>query len=89
MKSFGTTRRFCGKFCGLLKPEGENNGNHTVAIITELTSLSPVIISCVYQGPCRVLCNMTRDSRWGGTVGGGLGFAESKGACCGFQGFSS
>ena len=71
MKSSGTAGGLSRKFCELLKPGGENNGNHTVAVITELISLSPVIISRVYQGPRRVLCNMTRDSRWEGWVGGG------------------
>lgn len=50
MKSFGAARGFCRKFCELLKAKGENNGNQTVAIITELASLSPVIISYVYKG---------------------------------------
>lgn len=70
MKCFGAAGGFCRKFHELLQPGGENNGNHTVAVITELSSPSPVIISCVYQGLCRVLCNMTRDSWWGGWEGG-------------------
>lgn len=82
MKCFGATGGFCGKFCELLQPGGENNGDHTVAVITELSSPSPVIISCVYQGLRRVLCNMTRDSS-------GEGGWEGLGVCCGFQGLGA
>lgn len=70
MKSCGAAGGFSGKFCELLKLGAQDNRNHTAAVITELASLSPVIISRVNQGPCRVLCNMTRDSRWEGWAGG-------------------
>lgn len=50
MKSFGTAGGFCRKFYELLKADGENNGNHAAAVITQLASPSPVIISYVYKG---------------------------------------
>lgn len=73
MKSSGTAGGLSRKFCELLKPGGENNGNHTVAVITELVSLSPVIISRVYQGPHGSPLQYDKGLKVGRLGGRGLG----------------